>query len=136
MPSRPRWDVDVVDDLTVNEVIEGRIVVHSGGALTLIGVAKSGVVVLGGGLARIAGKTRGLFVAPGGHAVVTGTCEGSVVADGGDLVITGAVTDASVEQHRTTERTASTANRERGSRLGELRCVDGHVSVRTEEIRP
>ena len=103
MPSRDRWDIDVFDDLTLNEIVEGHIVVHSGGALTLAGVATEGVVVLGGGLARITGKTRGLFVAAGGHAVVTGTCEGSVIADGGDLVITGAVTDGSVEHLRAKE---------------------------------
>jgi hypothetical protein len=103
VPSRDRWDIDVVDDLVLNEVVEGRIVVHSGGVLTLAGVAREGVVVLGGGSARITGKTRGLFVAAGGHAVVTGTCEGSVIADGGDLVITGAVTDASVEHLRAQE---------------------------------
>jgi hypothetical protein len=103
VPSRHRWDLDVVDDLTVHESVEGRIVVHSGGALTLTGVAEGGVVVLGGGVARITGKTCGLFVAAGGRAVVTGTCQGSVIADGGDVVITGTVTDTSVEQARTSE---------------------------------
>ncbi len=111
MPSRDRWDLDVFDDLTVKEIVEGRIVVHSGGALTLVGVAKSGVAVLGGGLARIEGKTRGLYVAAGGHAVVTGACEGSVISDGGDLVVTGAVTTASLDHGRIEEASAGTAIR-------------------------
>jgi hypothetical protein len=99
----------------VNEILEGRIVVHSGGSLTLVGVAKGGVVVLGGGFARITGKTHGLFVAAGGHAVVTGTCEGSVISDGGDLVVSGAVTDATVEQARIKEDSASRADPRRSS---------------------
>jgi hypothetical protein len=105
--TRDRWDVDVFDDLTVNEDLEGRIVVHAGGALALSGVAKGGVVVLGGGFARIAGKTHGLFVAAGGRAVITGTCVGSVISDGGDLIITGAVAANSAECATTRKRAAS-----------------------------
>jgi hypothetical protein len=97
VPSVRQRDLEVVGHVTVNEIVEGAIVVHSGGVLTLKGVAKGGVTVLRGGLARIAGRTCGLFVAPGGDATVTGTCEGSVITNGGDLVITGAVVDISAE---------------------------------------
>ena len=65
MPSLRQRDIDVVGHVTVNETVEGAIVVHSGGVLTLNGVAKGGVVVRRGGLARIAGRTCGLFVASG-----------------------------------------------------------------------
>lgn len=119
MPSRELWDIDVLDDLTVNQMVESRIVVHPRGKLTLTGVAQSGVVVLGGGFARIAGKTHGLYVAAGGHVVVTGTCEGSVISDGGDLVITGAVTTASVEQARTDAVPARAATHSDGRRSSE-----------------
>lgn len=82
-------DVHVDTDLTITQTVRGKIVVHRGGGLVLMGRAEQGLIVEAGGYARVAGSTAGVFVARGGHAVVTGSCDGDAVSDGGTLVVEG-----------------------------------------------
>jgi hypothetical protein len=100
--SHYQGDLEVYDELTVTGNVYGRIIVHAGGALVLLGVAAKGTAVFGGGFARIRGVTHGLLVAAGGHATLRGRCESDAVNDGGELHINGAVTGRIVEYAGTT----------------------------------
>jgi hypothetical protein len=92
-------DLHVSKELSVTGTVTGSIIVHSGGALVLLGHASGGVTVRGGGFARIYGTTNGLLVATGGHAVLAGTCWGTVTNDGGELlVLEDAVTEEIIER--------------------------------------
>jgi hypothetical protein len=102
-------DLEINGDLTVNQRVTGRITVHPGRSVVLMGIAEGGVVVAGGGLARIAGTTHGLFVGVGGHAVLSGTCLGSATNDGGELTIEGVVTGDVIQHAGSTHITTTGA---------------------------
>lgn len=82
-------DIHVDADVTITRTVRGKIVVHRGGALVLMGRAEHGLIVEAGGYARVPGSTARVFVARGGHAVVTGSCDGDAISDGGTLVVEG-----------------------------------------------
>ena len=89
-------DLHVDSEVTVTRTVRGKIVVHRGGALVLMGRAEDGLIVEAGGYARVPGATAGVFVARGGHAVITGSCEGDAVSDGGTLVVEGTLTGTAI----------------------------------------